>query len=88
MFAWLPDIAKDVVGMTEIEGGLMLSVFAIAGTPMALAMPLIAERIRNVGWLAALGGLLIFAGFGAMLVAPTNLPRPADRGCHPCAHQL
>ena len=74
MFAWLPDIAKDAVGMTEFEGGLMLSVFAIAGTPMSLAMPLIVARVRNVGWLAALGGLLIFSGFGAMLVAPTVAP--------------
>jgi CP family cyanate transporter-like MFS transporter len=74
MFAWLPDIAKDVVGVTEFEGGLMLSVFAIAGTPMALAMPLIATRIRNVGRLAVLGGFLIFVGFGGMLVAPTLAP--------------
>lgn len=74
IFAWLPDIAKDAVGMTEFEGGLMLSVFAIAGTPMSLAMPLIVARVRNVGWLAALGGLLIFSGFGAMLVAPTVAP--------------
>ncbi len=74
MFAWLPDIAKDAVGMTELEGGLMLSAFAIAGTPMSLAMPLIVARVRNVGWLAALGGLLIFTGFGAMLVAPTVAP--------------
>jgi CP family cyanate transporter-like MFS transporter len=74
MFAWLPDIVKDAAGMTEFEGGLMLSVFAFAGTPMSLAMPLIAARIRNVGWLAALGGLLIFSGFGAMLVAPTVAP--------------
>ncbi len=74
MFAWLPDIAKDAAGMSEVEGGLMLSVFAIAGTPMALAMPLIAARIRNVGWLTAFGGVLIFIGFGAMLVAPTTVP--------------
>jgi CP family cyanate transporter-like MFS transporter len=74
MFAWLPDIAKDAAGMTEFEGGLMLSAFAIAGTPMSLAMPLIAARVRNVGWLAGLGGLLIFTGFGAMLVAPTVAP--------------
>jgi CP family cyanate transporter-like MFS transporter len=74
MFAWLPDIAKDAVGMTELEGGFMLSVFAIAGTPMSLAMPLIVARVRNVGWLAGLGGLLIFTGFGAMLVAPTVAP--------------
>jgi CP family cyanate transporter-like MFS transporter len=74
MFAWLPDIAKDAAGMTELDGGLMLSVFAIAGTPMSLAMPLIVARVRNVGWLAALGGLLIFTGFGAMLVAPTVAP--------------
>lgn len=74
MFAWLPDIAKDAAGMSEFEGGLMLSVFAFSGTPMSLAMPLIAARIRNVGWLAALGGALIVTGFGAMLVAPTVAP--------------
>ena len=74
MFAWLPDIAKDAAGMTEIEGGIMLSVFAFAGTPMSLAMPLIAARIKNVGWLAGLGGLLIVCGFGGMLIAPTAAP--------------
>ncbi len=74
MFAWLPDIAKDAAGMTELEGGLMLSVFAFAGTPMSLAMPLIAARVKNVGWLAGLGGLLIITGFGAMLLAPTAAP--------------
>lgn len=74
MFAWLPDIAKDVVGMSAHEGGIMLSVFSIAGTPMALAMPLIAARIKNIGWLAGLGGLLILCGFGAMLIAPTAAP--------------
>jgi CP family cyanate transporter-like MFS transporter len=74
MFAWLPDIAKDAAEMSEFEGGLMLSVFAFAGTPMSLAMPLIAARIRNVGWLAALGGALIVTGFGAMLIAPTVAP--------------
>lgn len=74
MFAWLPDIAKDAAGMTELEGGLMLSVFAFAGTPMSLAMPLIAARIRNIGWLAALGGALIVGGFSAMLFVPTAAP--------------
>jgi len=74
MFAWLPDIVKDAAGMTEIEGGIMLAVFAFAGTPMSLAMPLIAARIKNIGWLAALGGLLIVSGFGGMLFAPTVAP--------------
>lgn len=74
MFAWLPDIAKDAAGMTEIEGGLMLSVFAFAGTPMSLAMPLIAARISNIGWLTALGGALISIGFLGMLIAPTAAP--------------
>ena len=74
MFAWLPDIAKDAAGMTELQGGIMLAVFAVAGTPMSLAMPLIAARIKNVGWLAGLGGLLIVCGFGGMLIAPTAAP--------------
>lgn len=74
MFAWLPDIAKDAAGMSELEGGLMLSVFAFAGTPMSLAMPLIAARVRNIGWLAALGGALIVGGFSGMLFFPTAAP--------------
>ena len=59
MYAWLPDIAKELAQMTEVEGGLMLSLFAFAGTPMALAMPILAARLKNIGWLTAFGGLLI-----------------------------
>lgn len=74
MYAWLPDIAKELAHMTEMEGGLLLSIFAFAGMPMALAMPLIAARIRNIGWLTALGGLLIIVGFTAMNLFPTAAP--------------
>jgi CP family cyanate transporter-like MFS transporter len=74
MFAWLPDIAKDAAGMSELNAAILLSIFAFAGTPMSVAMPLIAARIKNVGWLTATGGLLIGAGFLGMLVAPTVAP--------------
>lgn len=74
MYAWLPDIAKELAHMTELEGGLMLSIFAFAGMPMALAMPLIAARLKNIGWLTALGGLLIIVGFTAMNLFPTVAP--------------
>jgi CP family cyanate transporter-like MFS transporter len=74
MFAWLPDIAKDAAGMSELDAAILLSIFAVAGTPMSVAMPLIAARVKNVGWLTATGGLLISAGFFGMLVAPTAAP--------------
>ncbi|MFM6968724.1 MAG: CynX/NimT family MFS transporter [Microbacteriaceae bacterium] len=74
MYAWLPDIAKELAHMSEIDGGLMLSVFAFAGTPMALAMPIIAARVKNIGWITAFGGLLIIVGFTAMNLMPTVAP--------------
>jgi len=74
MFAWLPDIAKDAAGMSEFDAAVLLSVFALAGTPMSIVTPLIAARVKNVGWLTAVGGLLIFSGFTGMLVAPTLAP--------------
>lgn len=74
MYAWLPDIAKELANMTDVEGGLMLSLFAFAGTPMALAMPILAARVKNIGWLTAFGGLLIIVGFGAMSAFPTVAP--------------
>lgn len=74
MYAWLPDIAKELAQMTEVEGGLMLSLFAFAGTPMAFAMPIIAARVKNIGWLTAFGGLLIIVGFSAMNFFPTVAP--------------
>ncbi|MEN9740429.1 MAG: hypothetical protein RLZ72_695 [Actinomycetota bacterium] len=74
MYAWLPDIAKELAHMTEVEGGLMLSLFAFAGTPMALAMPILAARVKNIGWLTMFGGLLIIVGFTAMNFFPTVAP--------------
>lgn len=74
MFAWLPDIAKDAAGMSELEAAVLLSIFAFAGTPMSVVMPLMAARVKNIGWLTAVGGMLISAGFGGMLLAPTAAP--------------
>ena len=74
MFAWLPDIAKDAAGMSELEAAVLLSIFAFAGTPMSVVMPLVAARVKNIGWLTAVGGMLISAGFGGMLLAPTAAP--------------
>jgi CP family cyanate transporter-like MFS transporter len=74
MFAWLPDIAKDAAGMSELDAAVLLSIFAFAGTPMSVVMPLVAARVKNVGWLTAVGGMLISAGFGGMLLAPTAAP--------------
>lgn len=74
MFAWLPDIAKDAAGMNELDAAVLLSIFAFAGTPMSVVMPLLAARVKNIGWLTAVGGVLISAGFGGMLLAPTAAP--------------
>ncbi len=74
MFAWLPDIAKDAAGMSELDAAVLLSIFAFAGTPMSVVMPLVAARVKNVGGLIAVGGMLISAGFGGMLLAPTAAP--------------
>ncbi len=70
IFAWLPEMVADLTGAPATAGGSLLALFAIMGLPSAILMPLLATRVRNVGWLIGLGTVLFFAGFLGLLLAP------------------
>jgi len=72
MFAWLPAIITDLTTLGATEAGGLLALFAIMGLPFALVVPLIAVRVRNVGWMLALGVAFFVTGYLGMLLAPAQ----------------
>ncbi|MDP4586088.1 MAG: MFS transporter [Microbacteriaceae bacterium] len=74
MFAWLPDIAKESALMNQAEGGLILALFAGAGLPVALGIPLLAAKIPNISALVFVGSGLTITGALGFALAPTVAP--------------
>lgn len=74
MFAWLPTIATESAGLTDAGGGIALALFAGAGLPLALGIPVIASRIRNVGSLIYVGAFLTIVGALGLAYFPTHAP--------------
>lgn len=70
MFAWLPTIIGDLTTLGPAEAGGLLALFAVMGLPFALIVPVIAVRIRNVGWLLGLGVVFFVLGYLGLVVAP------------------
>jgi CP family cyanate transporter-like MFS transporter len=74
MFAWLPDIAKELAQLNQAEGGFMLALFAGAGLPLAISIPFFASKIRNISLLVFIGAGLTSVGALGLAFAPTVAP--------------
>ncbi len=74
MFAWLPDIAKELAQLNQAEGGFMLALFAGAGLPLAISIPFFASKIRNISVLVFIGAGLTSVGALGLAFAPTVAP--------------
>ncbi|GGM36209.1 hypothetical protein GCM10010102_34480 [Promicromonospora citrea] len=72
-FAWLPEILGDVAGSTPTEAGALLAVTGLISVPIALVAPLLVARVRNVGWLLAVGIASFVLGYAGLLLAPATL---------------
>jgi CP family cyanate transporter-like MFS transporter len=70
MLAWLPEILMDTAGISGIEAGVLLSIYAVTAGPLALVVPAIALRMRNPGVLAYIGASLFASGYTGLLLAP------------------
>ncbi|WP_223695119.1 MFS transporter [Leifsonia poae] len=66
MFAWLPEILRDLAGSSPAEAGALLSLYAGMGIPAGLLVPLLAARMTNVA-------LLIYAGVASFLIGYLGL---------------
>jgi CP family cyanate transporter-like MFS transporter len=73
LLAWLPSIL-EARGLSSESAGTMLSVFAIGGVPMSLALPVIAVRLRRQWPLVVIVTCLTCAGLLGLIAAPTSVP--------------
>lgn len=73
IFAWLPTMLADLSGLSAIESGLLLSLYAALGIPLALAIPTITQRTGRPGLVLTAG--MVFTIVGNLgLVALPSLP--------------
>ncbi len=69
-FIWLPELLVDVAGVSAQDAGSLLGLFAIMGFPVAIVVPLLASRMRNVGVLVHVSvGCYVMSALG-LLLAP------------------
>ncbi len=73
LFAWLPEIVIDTAGASPAEAGALLALFGIIGLPLGLLAPVLATRVRNVGWVLAVAVAVYVIGYLGLLLAPATL---------------
>jgi CP family cyanate transporter-like MFS transporter len=60
-FAWLPLMLVEHQGVSVIEGGLLLSLFALIGLPISLIMPLLSTKYPKsqsfIVWFSFISGI-------------------------------
>ncbi len=70
MFAWLPRMLHEVVGLTPAETGSMLALYVLMGFFPALFAPAIVARMKNVSTLFYLSSATLAAGYFGLIVLP------------------
>ncbi|WP_349898433.1 MFS transporter [Parafrigoribacterium soli] len=73
IFAWLPDMLRDIAHATPGEGGALLGLYAAMGLPSALLVPVLAARMRNVGILIYAAVAMFLLGDFGLLLLPTTV---------------
>jgi CP family cyanate transporter-like MFS transporter len=74
MFAWLPRLLVDQVGVGEAEAGLLLAFWGIMGAAASIVAPVLAARLANVGWILHAGAAGFVLGYLGLLLAPGVSP--------------
>ncbi|MBX3098062.1 MAG: MFS transporter [Salinibacterium sp.] len=70
LFAWLPAIVIDTADVTPSQAGALIALFGIIGLPLGLIAPVLASRVKNIGWVLAFGVACFVAGYVGLLVVP------------------
>ncbi|MET4580879.1 CP family cyanate transporter-like MFS transporter [Conyzicola nivalis] len=73
LFAWLPQILIDIVGVTPAAAGTLLAVFSIAGLPASIIAPILVSRLRSPAWIIVAGVVSFLVGYIGLLAAPGAL---------------
>jgi CP family cyanate transporter-like MFS transporter len=70
IFAWLPQLLVETAGVSQLEAGVQLALFALVGLPAGIIVPPLAVRMRNVGVLLYIGAGFFVVGYLGLLLAP------------------
>lgn len=70
LFAWLPEIVIDTAGATPTQAGALVALFGIIGLPAGLLAPVLATRVKNIGWVFVAAVASYVAGYLGLLLAP------------------
>lgn len=73
-FAWLPLLLMDTAGVSPVEAGALLSLFAAMGLPAALLVPLLVTRLHATRALFAVAVVSGLIGVAGLLLAPQAAP--------------
>ena len=73
LFAWLPQILIDIVGVSPAAAGTLLAVFSIAGLPASIIAPILVSRLRSPAWIIVAGVVSFLVGYIGLLAAPGTL---------------
>jgi len=72
VFAWLPEILRDVAGAHPAEAGALLSLYTGMGIPLSLIVPLLAVRLRSIRPLLVIAIGAYVLGYLGLLIAPAT----------------
>ncbi len=73
-FAWLPTILVETAGVSQAAAGSLLALWAIMGIPNGIVAPILAVRLTNITPLLVAALLLLFVGYGGLLLVPSAAP--------------
>lgn len=73
-FAWLPAILVDLAGVSPATAGTLLSLYAMVGLPVSLAVPVLVTRYRAVPALFVVAIVAGLAGIAGLMFAPAAAP--------------
>ena len=72
-FAWLPLLLVEHNSVSVVEGGLLLSLFALMGLPTSIFVPILANRFPAAQvWIVVFSGVMGAGGVLGMLFADTS----------------
>lgn len=73
-YTWLPEILQSTAGLNQLEAGSLLAFYGILSLPLALVVPVLAARMRNVAWLIYPGLACFAIGDLGLIFAPAAAP--------------
>lgn len=74
LFAWLPPLLVDQVGVSALEAGMLLGFWGLLGMVASFTAPILVARLSNVGWVLHFGAAGFILGYLGLLFAPGVSP--------------